>query len=75
MQRYRDIDGDSGVSAYETGPDSIAVQFKGGAVYLYTYESTGRTTIETMKQLAANGDGLSTYISKHVGAAYASKLK
>jgi len=37
MERYRDINGDSGVLAYETGPDFIRVQFKDHSVYLYTY--------------------------------------
>ena len=53
MERYRDIDGDSGVLAYETGPDFIRVQFKDNSVYLYTYTSAGSHNIERMKLLAA----------------------
>lgn len=33
MQCYRDVEGDSGVAAYETGPDYIRVEFKHGGTY------------------------------------------
>ena len=71
MQVYRDINGDSSIAAYEIGPDFIRVVFTTGAVYLYTYASAGRQNIETMKQLAASGDGLDAYIDQRVRRAYA----
>lgn len=71
MQVYRDINGDSSIAAYEIGPDFIRVVFTTGAVYLYTYASAGRQHIETMKQLAASGDGLDAYIDQRVRRAYA----
>lgn len=70
MQPYRDIDGDSGVAAYETGPDFIRVQFTTGAVYLYTHSSAGAEHIAEMKRLAAAGDGLNAYINHWVRKAY-----
>ena len=73
MERYRDIDGDSGVAAYEVGPDYIRVQFKDGSVYLYTYASAGSHNIEQMKKLAAAGDGLNAFIIKNVRKRYARK--
>lgn len=75
MQHYKDLGGDSGISAYETGPDSITVQFKDGSTYLYNYASAGSSAIETMKQLAASGDGLNAYINRSVKKGYASKLR
>jgi hypothetical protein len=75
MTHYEDISGDSGVSEYQFGADSITVRFKGGATYLYTAASAGRRRIATMKRLAASGHGLSTYISKHVKERYASRLE
>jgi hypothetical protein len=75
MKHYKDITGDSGVSAYEIGDDSIAVQFKDGAVYLYTYASAGRQTIEAMKRLAVGGDGLNSYINRNARKSYAKKLR
>ncbi len=73
MERYADVDGDSGVTAYEIGPDYIRVQFSTGAVYLYTYASAGAHNIERMKQLAKGGDGLNAFINTTVRKAYARK--
>lgn len=74
VKRYKNLDGDSGVAAYEIGDDSILVQFKSGASYAYTYASAGRSNIEHMKRLAVAGEGLSTFISRHVSQRYATKL-
>ena len=75
MQNYKDIGRDSGIGGYEVGPDSITVQFKNGGVFLYTYASAGSKAIETMKQLAAKGDGLNTYINKYTKSRYALRLR
>ena len=75
MRRYKDLGGDSGVTRYEAGRDSIAVEFKYDGAYLYTYASTGREKVEIMKRLASRGDGLATFINKHVRDRYAKKLK
>ena len=70
MERYANLAGDSGVVAYEPGPDFIRVQFIGGETYLYTYESAGAEAVERMKTLAEQGRGLSTFISRTVKGAY-----
>lgn len=75
MQPYKNIGGDSGVHSYEIGSDSITVQFTDGAVYLYNYGSAGQHAVEEMKRLALSGDGLNSYINKHVKKRYASKLR
>ena len=72
LKRYRRLGGDSGVVAYAVSDDRIDVQFVDGTVYTYSYASTGRDRVEQMKQLAQSGQGLSTYISQHVGSDYAS---
>jgi hypothetical protein len=71
MQRYRRLAGESGVIAYAIAPDAIDVQFVDGQIYTYSYDSTGRQRVEAMKLLAQAGQGLSTYISQHVGSDYA----
>lgn len=71
MQRYRNGQGDSGVAAYELGPDYIRVKFRHGATYEYDYASTGQFQVERMKVLAASGEGLATFISQFVKANYA----
>ena len=75
MQRYSNLDRDSGVVAYESGFDFIRVQFSDGAVYLYTYTSAGSNHIDRMKTLATRGDGLNAYIIAHVSEAYERKEK
>ena len=73
MQVYRDINGDSGVSGYDVSESSILIQFSSGSTYLYTDASAGAQHIANMKDLAARGDGLNAYISKHVRKLYARK--
>ena len=75
MEQYNDLNGDSGVVAYQIGSDSITVEFRGGAAYSYNYGSAGRSHIEAMKQLAASGDGLNSYINRNVKKLYAEKLR
>ena len=70
MKAYRNIDGDSGVAAYEYGSDWIRVQFTTGAVYEYSYASAGRGNIEEMKRLADSGDGLNAFINTTVKKLY-----
>jgi hypothetical protein len=73
MQPYRDIDGDSGVAAFESGPGFIRIQFEDGGLYLYTEASAGPVHIAQMKVLASRGDGLNAYITRHVRKAYERK--
>lgn len=75
MERYGNLGGNSGVAAYGLGSDSITVQFNDGAIYLYNYVSAGRSSIETMKTLAAAGQGLNSFIMKYVRKSYAAKLR
>lgn len=75
MEQYRNIGGNSGVSAYEIGGDFIKVMFKDGSLYLYNYGSTGQLNIETMKELAIRGTGLNSFISTTVRKNYAAKLR
>lgn len=73
MERYQNLGGDSGVDAFELGADHIRVQFKDGAVYLYTYNSAGAGNIEQMKRLATAGQGLNSFIVTTVRKLYARK--
>jgi len=75
MTRYKNLESDSGIIAYETASDSISVVFKDRSLYMYTYRSAGQANIQRMKALAATGRGLNTFISQNVKKAYASKGK
>lgn len=70
MEKYSNIDRDSGVVRYELGPDFIRVQFSDGSQYLYTNNSAGSDRIEHMKQFAQRGDGLNAYINKYAKKLY-----
>jgi hypothetical protein len=74
MQRYRDINGDSGISAYESGPGWIKIRFRDDGVYLYDDSSPGAAHVARMQALAQSGNGLNTYINKHVRGNYAARL-
>lgn len=75
MERYANASGNSGIIAYEIGENFILVQFQGGAIYKYTYSSTGQQAIENMKNLANQGSGLNSYISRFVKSAYSRRLQ
>ena len=67
MVRYANKSGESGVSAYEIGLDSIKVWFVNRSrPYLYNYLRPGKRKVERMKKLALKGEGLSTYISQYI---------
>jgi len=74
MKQYKDKTGQSGVVAYQLGPDWIKVKFRSGEVYKYSYKRPGIKHVEQMKLRAEAGKGLSTYISQHVHDDYDDKL-
>jgi len=74
-ERYRNLNGNSGVTYYTIGPDFIAVQFHDPTVYVYDGTRPGLAHVERMKVLAADGQGLGTYISQHVHTAFARKQR
>lgn len=75
MVRYKNLGGNSGVSAYEIGAEQINVQFSSGAVYLYTYKSAGSSNIEEMKSLAVAGKGLNSFIMRNVRKDFETKIR
>ena len=71
MERYLDLDGDSGVVAYEIGETYISVKFdRTFKIYTYSYNKAGQYHVEKMKVLAKNGDGLNSYIMRNVKNLY-----
>lgn len=71
MQRYADINNDSGVVGYEISATSITVWFDGTVrPYTYSYAVAGQHHVEKMKKLAQSGDGLNAYINFNVKFKY-----
>lgn len=75
MQRYHNLSGDSGVTAYELRPHAIVVQFQDGWKYEYTEASAGAAAVRTMQELAQAGRGLSAFIATTVRERYATKFR
>lgn len=73
MELYKNISGNSGVIAYEIGPDYIRIKFQDGKIYNYDYLVPGKTHVEEMKNRAIKGRGLTTYINKFVRENYSGK--
>jgi hypothetical protein len=74
MKPYRNLDGHSGVTAYECGDGFIHIRFVNGDIYEYTDKATGAEHVANMQKLARAGLGLSTYVSRFVHDDYARKL-
>ena len=74
FRRYSNKRGHSAITEYAALAKSIAVKFADGAVYLYDMDCPGPQHVERMKELARAGGGLGTYLSRHVGRRYASRL-
>ena len=74
FHRYGNRSGRSGVAGYAVVGNGIAVRFADGAIYLYDRDCPGAAHVQRMKQLARDGAGLSTYISRRVGHRYATRL-
>ena len=72
---YADVDGDSSVQAFQSGPGFINVRFSDGSVYLYTDASAGPDDVSAMQQLAAAGDGLGSYIYRFARFDYAERIR
>lgn len=70
MERYRNLNGDSGVFTFEIGDDYIKVVFSTGVEYTYSNHKAGRLHVENMKRLAIQGAGLNAYINKNVRKLY-----
>jgi hypothetical protein len=71
MERYRNLSGNSGVIAYNIGPDYIQVQFSSSSrIYTYSYRKAGSVHVENMKQFARNGSGLNSYINRYAKSLY-----
>lgn len=75
MDRYKNLGGNSSVTAFEIGQDSITVQFNDGWNYLYNNQSTGAANVEKMKNLAVRGQGLNSFISRVIRKHYARKFR
>lgn len=75
MERYKNLNGDSNVVAYQLGAGTITVQFATGAYKNYVYDAVtpGAATVAELSRLAEAGRGLNSYIARVVKKNYANK--
>ena len=64
MKLYINLDGNSGILAYEPGPNWIDIRWADGT-YRYTADKVGAGNLAKMKVLALQGRGLNTFINHH----------
>ena len=74
MERYRNLDGNSGVAAFTVGDGFIDVRFIEGGTYRYDSITPGADDVAAMQGLARAGRGLATYINQHVRERIAARL-
>ncbi len=74
MKTYENVSGESYITAYENGEDSITIKYMDGSVYLFTYQGAGSANVEQMKKYALFGHGLNGFISRFVGKDRGKKL-
>jgi len=70
MLKYRNLSGQSGIVGYELHFTHIVVHFNDGRWYRYDGQKPGPQVVARMKQLAAEGIGLNSFISRVVKKSY-----
>lgn len=71
MFRYKNVNGNSNIEAYEIGSDYIDVKFFNTyKIYRYSYRSAGEYNVERAKQLAMQGYGLNSFIMREMRYSY-----
>lgn len=74
FRRYGNRGNRAGIESYALLARGIAIRFNDGSVYLYDRDCPGQLHVERMKELARAGGGLGTYLGRHVGRRYASRM-
>jgi bifunctional non-homologous end joining protein LigD len=69
LKPYKGAD-KAGVSKYLILEDGILAEFSDKIRYLYTSKKAGKKHVESMKELALEGKGLTTYINQNVREKY-----
>ena len=75
MEHYLNLNGSSGIAAYEISTYAITVFFKDNSVYEYTYTSAGIAHIEKAKSLARRVHGLNTFINQSMKFQYSRSVR
>ena len=74
MKKYKNLNGDSLVEAYDIDEDYVLVKFKDNVRYLYNVHHTGEENIKKLKKLAEEGKGLYHFITENLKKKHAKKF-
>ena len=61
---YKNLNGESGIVAYEVFSETIEIEFSNGKVYTYTKANLGETDFAIMAALADAGAGLNAFLNR-----------
>ncbi|WP_393949178.1 hypothetical protein [Kluyvera intermedia] len=75
MTAYQNRGRDSGVTEFEATENSITVYFSNGSCYLYNVTAPGLQAVQEMIRLANMGEGLNTYINRHIRSNFARRIR
>lgn len=75
LEPYANHHGDSGVTAWAIVGDTLCVEFADGPVYVYAARDVGAASFRRLCAAARAGRGLSTAISREVGAGYLTRFE
>jgi len=65
MTSYKNLAGNVGICSYELGEKKIRIKFHSKKSFIYDHSNSGEDHIAEMKRLAAQGFGLTHYISEN----------
>lgn len=75
MQPYTDRGGDTTVIGFEDGDDFIRIQYLDGAILEFRVGEVSAAHVMNLRQLAQLGEGLQSYLSRHVPTRLARRIK
>ena len=74
MEKYQNKSGSSPISKYQIEDDRITVWYNDDTSYSYSYSRAGKPIVDKLKELAAEGEGLATFISQQAKFLYDHKV-
>ncbi|WP_101927311.1 MULTISPECIES: hypothetical protein [Luteimonas] len=72
-QPYANLHGDSGVQAWRLDARELAIEFRDGAVYVYSARRLGARRFAALRRAARTGRGLATRISRDARSDYTAR--
>ncbi len=75
MEAYKNLSGESGITAFKMNQTSCVIYYDDGSAYEYDETSTGTKNLAAIKVLAIKGRGLHTFIERFVKDNYSLRLR